>query len=212
MSIENIEDNNNKKNGKFILFEGIDRCGKTTQSKKLVERLKRDGATAIWIRFPDNDTEIGKLLRQYLENAKDLDPHAVHLLFSANRWECQRKIQKLLQEYDYVVCDRYYYSGIAYTAAKGIDFNWCQQSDNGLVEPDYILYLNLSIEQAGKRVQFGNERYENKEFQTKVKNVYENKLMQNNWIKIDADQNMEQVFNDIIKNIMKIVAYSTVVV
>lgn len=194
--------------GKFILFEGIDRCGKTTQSKRLVEKLNKDGSKAIWIRFPDNDTEIGKLLRQYLENAKDIDPHAVHLLFSANRWECQKKISLLLQQYDYVICDRYYYSGIAYTAAKGIDFDWCQYPDKGLIEPDIVFYLNLSIDEAEKRGGYGQERYEKREFQEKVKMIYENNLKTINWIVVDANNSQDQVFESIGLHVMKMFLYS----
>jgi len=73
--------------GAFILFEGIDRCGKTTQSKLLAETLKREGNKVETMRFPDRTTTIGKMIDAYLKMGIDLHDRAIHLLFSANRWE-----------------------------------------------------------------------------------------------------------------------------
>lgn len=74
--------------GAFILFEGIDRCGKTTQSKKIssfcVDELKK---TTELIRFPDRESSIGHLINSYLQSTSNLNDQAIHLLFSANRWE-----------------------------------------------------------------------------------------------------------------------------
>jgi hypothetical protein len=75
------------KRGCFILFEGVDRCGKTTQANRLVETLTQRGQPTVFMRFPDRETTIGAQIDAYLRNAADLDDHAVHLLFSANRWE-----------------------------------------------------------------------------------------------------------------------------
>ena len=75
------------KRGCFILFEGVDRCGKTTQAKRLVDTLTQRGQGTVFMRFPDRETAIGSQIDAYLRNAAELDDHAVHLLFSANRWE-----------------------------------------------------------------------------------------------------------------------------
>jgi dTMP kinase len=50
----------------------------------------------------------------------ELDDHAIHLLFSANRWECAKLIRDLIESGKNVVCDRYAFSGVAYTVAKMI--------------------------------------------------------------------------------------------
>ena len=73
--------------GLFVLFEGVDRCGTSTQARRLVDRLVRSGQPATLLRFPDRDTTIGGMINAYLTNKAELDDHAVHLLFSANRWE-----------------------------------------------------------------------------------------------------------------------------
>lgn len=72
----------NPKRGAFIVFEGVDRSGKTTQAKLLADRLQ-----AHHIRFPDRSTGIGSIIDRYLRKEVELEDHAVHLLYSANRWE-----------------------------------------------------------------------------------------------------------------------------
>lgn len=78
------------KRGALIVFEGVDRCGKTTQTKKLLEYLKSCGIAAELLRFPDRTTQTGKIIDSYLVNGVELDDKAVHLLFSANRWEAAK--------------------------------------------------------------------------------------------------------------------------
>ncbi|XP_077927737.1 thymidylate kinase isoform X2 [Halichoerus grypus] len=73
--------------GALIVLEGVDRAGKSTQSRKLVAALCAAGHRAELLRFPERSTEIGKLLSSYLEKKSEVEDHSVHLLFSANRWE-----------------------------------------------------------------------------------------------------------------------------
>lgn len=70
-----------------------------------------------------------------------------------------------------LVVDRYAYSGVAYSAAKGVegmDIAWCKGPDVGLPAPDLVVYLRLSDAVAAARAGFGEERYEKSEFQNKV--------------------------------------------
>jgi dTMP kinase len=162
----------------FIVFEGIDRCGKTTQSRLLTQRLVDHDFDAEWLSFPDRRTSIGQIIHDYLTNKIELDDHAVHLLFAANRWERQTYIKKRLAEGAILVCDRYWYSGVAFTAAKETmrdEIEWCKHPDEGLVEPAIVFYLKMpSI--ASDRNGFGEERYEKVEFLDKVTAVYEKHL------------------------------------
>ena len=107
-----------KQRGVFIVFEGCDRSGKTTQVIKLVERLNKSGQAAVMRRFPDRTTSIGSVINSYLGCKKELEDHVVHLLFSANRWEVERDIVDTLMAGTHVFIDRYAYSGVAFSAAK----------------------------------------------------------------------------------------------
>lgn len=160
--------------GKLILIEGLDRTGKTTQCKLLAQRLKPN---AELLKFPDRTTQIGKMINEYLSKSDFKMPdHAAHLLFSANRWEVVGTIKELLLGGTHVILDRYVYSGIAYSAAKGIenmDINWCLQPDMGLLKPDITIFLtNQDQKENESRDGFGSERYEVAEFQLKVKEKF----------------------------------------
>lgn len=186
-----------QKRGAFIVLEGVDRCGKTTQVARLVSTLQSQGLAAEAIRFPDRTTTIGTMINAYLANATELDDHAIHLLFSANRWEAMAALRAKLAAGTTLVCDRYAYSGVAFSASKvGIDFEWCKQCDRGLPRPDVVVYLDISTEAAAKRGQYGEERYENQEMQAKVRENFR-KLREGDeeglWHVVDAAQSLEEV-------------------
>jgi dTMP kinase len=141
------------KRGIFILFEGVDRCGKTTQSQLLAQKLADDtnDIKAELIRFPDRTTTIGQIIDSYLKSKSELNDHSIHLLFSANRWEAKKSIEEKLNAGIHLVCDRYAYSGVAFTSAKeGMDLNWCKSCDSGLPSPDCIIYLDILPEEASQ--------------------------------------------------------------
>ena len=142
------------KRGAFIVLEGVDRCGKTTQASLLVNYLIGIGLATIAMRFPDRTTLVGDLINQYLQSKSDLDDRAVHLLFSSNRWEAAPKLQETLTGGKNIVCDRYAHSGVAFSSAKpslADHMDWCKACDVGLPAPDAVIFLDLSQEQAEQR-------------------------------------------------------------
>ncbi|XP_074860841.1 thymidylate kinase [Carettochelys insculpta] len=186
--------------GALVVLEGVDRTGKTTQSRRLVEALRAAGHRAELLRFPDRTTEIGKLISSYLENKSNLEDHTVHLLFSANRWEQVPLIKEKLNQGITLVVDRYAFSGVAFTSAKkNFSMDWCKQPDVGLPKPDLILFLHLSTLEAAERGDFGNERYESRSFQEKVLQNYHHLIKDKtlNWKIVDASKSIEELHNEI---------------
>ncbi|XP_070609311.1 thymidylate kinase isoform X1 [Erythrolamprus reginae] len=197
--------------GALIVLEGVDRAGKSTQSRRLVEALWAEGHQAELLRFPERSTETGQLISSYLEKKNNLEDHTVHLLFSANRWEQVPSIKEKLSQGVTLIVDRYAFSGVAFTGAKeyllqvliiseqNFSLEWCKQPDVGLPKPDLILFLQLSTSEAAKRGEFGNERYENTYFQEKVLRCFyhliEDKSL--NWKLIDASKNIEDLHKEI---------------
>lgn len=182
------------------MLEGVDRAGKTTQCRRLVQALQQNGRPAEMMRFPDRTTTIGQLISTYLEKKSDLEDHTVHLLFSANRWELVPLMKKKLEQGTTLVVDRYAFSGVAFTSAKpGFSLDWCMKPDVGLPKPDLVMFLQLSPAEAALRGQFGEERYETSVFQRAVQQKFE-QLMKDpsvNWQVIDASQGVEDVHKDI---------------
>ena len=142
------------KRGAFIVFEGVDRCGKTTQCGLLLKHLLQLGVAAAAMRFPDRTTPVGLLINQYLQSNSNLDDRAIHLLFSANRWEASKELMDKLNNGTTIICDRYAYSGVAFSSAKpeaDLSLGWCQAPDVGLPAPDAVIFLDLTQEQAEQR-------------------------------------------------------------
>ncbi|KAG7395724.1 hypothetical protein PHYBOEH_003292 [Phytophthora boehmeriae] len=190
--------------GIFLLFEGVDRCGKTTQTKLLHQALTSSSpaqASAL-LHFPDRSTAIGKSIHSYLTSAESMDDHAIHLLFSANRWEAAAKIESILASGQHIIMDRYSFSGVAFSAAKsGMTLDWCWQPEIGLPKPDAVIFLDVPVTQAATRADFGQERYETSAFQEKVyQNFYD--IMEKvtpKWHVVDATGTIEQVHEQVLK-------------
>ncbi|KAF2789525.1 thymidylate kinase [Melanomma pulvis-pyrius CBS 109.77] len=185
--------------GKLIVFEGLDRAGKSTQCQMLVDALEKDGGKVRYTRFPDRTTPIGQMINSYLSGKSEQEDHVIHLLFSANRWEAAASIQADLAAGTTVVIDRYYYSGCVYSAAKNnpsLDLAWARHPEVGLPRPDLCLFLDISNTEAEKRGGYGEERYEKREMQDRVRNLF-NDLMEgpdkDDFIRIDAGRSLEEV-------------------
>ncbi|TLS31271.1 hypothetical protein PpBr36_03202 [Pyricularia pennisetigena] len=161
--------------GALIVLEGLDRSGKTTQVQLLEKRLLELGRNVKVMRFPDRTTPIGQMIDGYLKSQVDMDDHVIHLLFSANRWEAAKQITALLSAGTTVICDRYYYSGMVYSAAKqnpALPLSWARAPEVGLPRPDLVLFLDLSEDQAKARGGWGDELYERAEMQRRVRELF----------------------------------------
>lgn len=192
------------KRGAFIVIEGVDRTGKTTQAKKLVESLKNKQLSAEYMNFPDRKTDLGEVINSYLTSKNDLSNEAIHLLFSANRWEKVNYIKEKLLNGVTVIVDRYCYSGVAYSAAKGLDLSWCKSPDAGLPQPDKVFFFTLPLEHVQQRSGFGSERYEVPEFQKKVTATYM-KLKEDNWDMLDASRSLEVIHKELLEKVLSVV-------
>ena len=105
--------------GALIVFEGLDRSGKTTQCSLLTQRLNSElGLKTVSLKYPNRDTPIGKLINDYLLKKVSFDDRCIHLMFSANRWEQNRVVKQYLDDGITCIVDRYAYSGVAYSAIK----------------------------------------------------------------------------------------------
>jgi len=192
--------------GAFIVIEGLDRSGKTTQTDLLAEHLATTDLSFSRRKFPDRTTGTGKLIDAYLTGTSDLDDRAIHLLFSANRWEAARTLEAQLAAGTTVLCDRYAFSGVAFSAAKGLSLAWCRAPDVGLPAPDLTLFLDLPPEAAATRGGYGEERYEKEALQSRVRTLFQRLGGETRgWVTIDAGQDREAVASEVWKHVEPLV-------
>ena len=95
-----------------------------------------------------------------------------------------------------LIVDRYSYSGVAFSAAKGIpgmDTRWCWAPEIGLPRPDAVLFMTLTPEEAQARGGFGEERYETVERQAAVRGVFSTLQDDSYWRVIDAGRSVDAV-------------------
>ncbi|KAI0313194.1 thymidylate kinase [Amylostereum chailletii] len=186
------------KRGALIVIEGLDRSGKSTQAATLLTHLASLSLSAKLQKFPDRTTPIGKMIDAFLRSESELDDRAIHLLFSANRWETAASIESTLLAGTTVLCDRYAFSGIAFSTAKGLSYAWCRAPDVGLPRPDLTLFLDVSPETARARGGYGEERYEREELQRRVREQYARIGGETSgWIRVDADQDLDVVAKEV---------------
>ena len=107
----------------FIVIEGLDGSGKSTQVKKLCNYYRQQDVSLEFMHFPDTDEAyFGKLISRFLRgelgSIEDVDTWIVAMLFAGNRWSASNKIGQWLNEKKMVIVDRYVFSNIAYQAAK----------------------------------------------------------------------------------------------
>lgn len=181
-----MADNSSSQRGIFIVFEGLDRAGKSTQAELLARDLN-----AVLIKFPNYETQIGSIIKDYLQGKITLDPVVRHMLFSTNRWEAQMDIYNTLMSGRNIVCDRYTYSGIAYTIADGYSYEWSTLHDNGLIAPDEVIYIDINPRIAATRGNYGYDITERLDFQEKVYDVYRS-FKNTGWKVIQGN---DEVFN-----------------
>ena len=197
-----------KRRGLFIVLEGPDKVGKTTTCGELVKLIQKKYKTrATYKTFPRRDSIIGKILNDYLLCEKDLEEHVQHLLFAANRWEHMYEIEELLNDGVTIVMDRYSLSGIVYSMMHGMEYDWCQGTENGMIQPDFTFYLNLDVMRQKERLADSVcDRYEeNLQTQLELRSIFEKQVKKDDSI-ISINANVATA--DILKQIDEILQES----
>ena len=195
-----------KQKGKFIVFEGIDGSGISTQTQCLKSKLESEyGIKAVLAKEP-SEGPIGTIIRQVLSRRMvGIDDRSLALLFAADRIDHnQNKIVPVLKKGDFIICDRYLWSSYAYQGMKN-DNTWIEEINKYAYQPDLTIFIKVQAETSLKRItgsRFQTEIFEEIEI---LQNVLENYIrLFNQWkysgknvVEIDGEQEQEQVEKDI---------------
>lgn len=181
----------------YIVLEGIDGAGKSTQIKLLKEWLENNGLKVETIVEP-TDLEVGKLIRNLLTRSdaeSDSMQKTLGLLFAADRLMLMDKIERLENENTVVISDRSFYSSLAYQNPQ----EWIRELNKYAKTPDLVLLLDLDVKKSVERCD-GTDEFENEEFLTGVKQNYLDLAKSNDNFKIiDANNGPNKVSSDIKK-------------
>ncbi len=191
------------KKGKIIAIEGPDKAGKMTQSKLLVDSLKRSGRISVVMDFPDYSTPIGIEIRAFLDGKRDYSNELTHILMSANRWERKREIESLVKTGTIVVINRYYQSNLVYGISNGLNIDWLLNLDKGMPKEDIAIVLDVGPSIASLRSEKLDLFERNEKLLLDVNTNYSKLAKRFNWKIINGGNSKEQVHQNILSLLKK---------
>ncbi len=166
--------------GRFIVFEGIDGAGKSTQITKLREKLQKSGRK-VFVTAEPTDSVTGGILRDALSGNYKRSSAELAAMFLSDRIfhnvneNCGIK-QALEKGYD-VICDRYYYSSLAYQGLDS-DLDWVMDMNLNcpeILKPDLCIFLDIDAEASKQRIDENRatvEIFENTKTLDKIRNKF----------------------------------------
>lgn len=165
-----------KGRGRFIVFEGIDGAGKTTQIELLAQALRAEGRLVYQTAEPTESVS-GGLLRDALGGISKRTACEMAAMFVLDRIfhnvNPVSGIEKMLADGINVICDRYYYSSLAYQGSE-IEGNWVWRMNLDCPEirhPDLCIFLDLTPEQSMERINRGRVTHEIYETEERLRRV-----------------------------------------
>lgn len=165
--------------GKFIVFEGIDGSGKSTQIQFLTDRLKREGIVCETTAEP-SEGPIGVMIRQILTGERKMDNRVIAAMFAADRLDHilneESGMLKKIEQGTTVVCDRYYLSNCAY---NGVDMpmDWVMAANSQSIQilrPTVTVFVDLDPDVALDRIRKNRQKTELFEKKSRLEKVRKN--------------------------------------
>ncbi len=200
--------------GDFIVIEGIDGSGTTTQTKLLCEWLDKKGKEYVRTQEPvKEELHIGKVIKEHLvQDDDDHSPESIALAFAADRLiHLEDRIIPALKEGKTVVSDRYYHSSMVYQPEHGADLSWVKEINKHARKPDATIIVDVPAEESMKRQQKrdGGESsviFENLDFQKNIRERYiklEEGLEEDIYI-VDGVRSKQEVHEDVVEIVREV--------
>ncbi|RPI84680.1 MAG: dTMP kinase [Nitrosopumilales archaeon] len=189
--------------GKIIVFEGIDKAGKTTQAKLLEKKL---GSKCVRIDFPDYSTPVGKEIKQFLDGKRNYPDEVKMMLLSANRWEKKEEIEKIVSKGTTVIMNRYYQSNLVYGISKGLKLDWLLSLDKGLPKADLVIVIDIRPKTLVSRSKNVVDTFEKDlELIRRVKKNYSILANKFNWRTVEGEKSVDEVQSQVLRIVRKFV-------
>lgn len=202
----------------FIVFEGIDGSGTTTQLKMLQEYFSKNGKTGkVFFTKEPTDGGIGKLIRKALGSQEDFSPETMARLFAADRCEHlygKEGIISAVNAGKLVFSDRYLFSGLAYQTIAGAG-NSAKEQNKDFPMPEVLFFFDLPVKTAMQRIFLraaSAEIYEKESFQKEVRaeyekviGFYEKKEPSMTVVRINAENSAETIHRQLLDALNKLI-------
>ena len=192
-----------QKRGAFIVIEGLDGSGKTTQAKLLTAKLSRS-QHALYTAEPSQGG-VGTFIREScLYGKKRLLTAVEALLFAADRIEhVETEIKPALREGRLVISDRYVYSSLAYQGSSELSIDWISEINKYALKPDFAVFIDVSPETALKRLKREKSVMERLETQRHVREVYLKFVEKGELVRIDGERSETEVLEALLTLVMR---------
>ncbi len=191
------------KKGVFIVIEGLDGSGKSTQAKLLTVNLQPT-YSAVCTAEPSHG-KIGTYIRNSILYGETRSSTVVEaLLFAADRIEhVQNEVQPALDKGQVMVCDRYTYSSLAYQGSAGLSLDWIQAINKHALKPDLALFIDVAPEVVLQRLRRKKSVMENLETQRKVREIYQTFMEKGELVRVDGDKPKAVVAEQVLSTVSK---------
>lgn len=174
----------------FIVLEGLDGAGKSTQIKRLTRLFEERGQECAYLHFPRFDAPVyGELIARFLRgefgSASEVDPYLVALIYAGDRADAGAMIRRWLDEGKVVLLDRYLYSNVGYQCAKLPEgeerdrlMQWILDLEYGyhrIPKPDLSLFLDVPFSFTARKLSEQREG-EDRDYLQGGKDIHEESL------------------------------------
>ena len=182
--------------GLFIVIEGIDGTGKSTQAKRLGEWFESQGREVV-LSYEPTHGQWGKQLRDSMTEGRLSPEEELELFIKDRREHVETLIQPSLDAGKVVILDRYYFSTMAYQGARGFDPQSIRELNESFApRPDLLLVLDLDVDTAHQRIGTRGDttnEFEQRDTLTKCREIFLS-LKDEDFVKvIDATADMDTV-------------------
>jgi len=198
--------------GKFLVVEGLDGSGKSTQLKLIAKALRKNGYKVFVTDEPWKNGLRDLIKKKFVSKKSTIDDGIVDaLLFTTDRrMHVTSEIIPQLNKNDVVVCDRYYHSTLAYQSTQGVDPKWLIEINKFAPKPDLTLLYDVSPSKSLKRIikekRSKVDKFEKLSFLKKLRKNYlklPELLKKEKIVIINANKSINSVFEDTKRAIRK---------
>jgi len=188
----------------LITLYGINNIGKTTQALRLVERLKKAGHDAVYVKFPVYDIEpTGSFLNKFLRSgdAQEITEEELQMWFTLNRYQFEPKLKTWLEEGKIVIAEDYIGTGIAWGTVKGASTDWLESMNKHLAQED--LAIMIDGERFMEAAEDGHLHESNDAFMKRSRQVHLELAERYDWTVVPLQNGIDKM-NDVLWEVIQL--------